>query len=175
MAEINNEKLVLLFDKFKQDKKMLFIILIAFIGILLIFCSEISDTDEGQTENKPVSDSYTERNRNEELEAIISKVKGVGKVHVMISYEGSSESIYAYNTSEQIKNEEIKKDEEHIILDRGSVEDGLLLKEIYPRVTGVAVVCEGGGNATVKNEISQMLKALYGIGSNCISISEMKS
>ena len=92
----------------------------------------------------------------------------------MITFEGTSESIYANNIYEQNDEGRVKTENEPLILDKGNIEDGLLLKEIYPRVTGVAVVCEGGSNPTVKNEVTLMLKALYGISSNSISISEMK-
>ncbi len=173
MNEINKEKLTVLFDKIKRDKKVLLIVITGFLGIIMIFFSEIlpeEKKDSVETDNKSHFSEYAYK---EELEQIIGKIDGVGNVEVMLTYEGTVESVYAKDTSKQIKSEDAKTDEEHIIIDKGSEEDGLLLKEIYPRVIGVAVVCEGGDNPTVKNEITQMLKALFDIGSNSISISEM--
>ncbi len=174
MGEINKEKLFLLFEKLKKDKKTLLIVFIGFIGILLIFFSEFLPPEENESEEKHIQSSIVDSTKKEELEHIIGKIKGVGKVEVMITYDGTSENVYANNVSEQIKDTETKKDEEHIILDKGNTEEGLLIKAIYPHVTGVAVVCEGGGSPTVKNEITQMLKALYNISSNSISITEME-
>ena len=173
MNETAKEKLFILFEKLKKDKKALIIIAIGFFGVMLIFFSEfIPQKKSGDIEDNRntyfIYDAY-----KDQLEEIIGKIRGAGEVRVMITYEGSSESVYAKDTSEQMKGEEQKTDSEHIILDKGNEEDGLLLKEIYPRVSGVAVVCEGGGDPTVKNEITLMLKALFGIGSNCISVSEM--
>ncbi len=42
------------------------------------------------------------------------------------------------------------------------------------RVESVAVVCKGADKASVRAEITSMISALYGIGSNRIFISRMK-
>ncbi len=173
MVKQYKEKLFLLFEKMRKDKKTFLIILIGFAGILLIFFSELTEKDVGDLSTVRTEDSCMAEGECEKLEQIISKISGVGKVKVMITYEGTSESLYACDASEQIKGEERKKDEEYIILDKGNTEDGLLRKEIFPKVIGVAVVCQGGSKAVVRNEITQMLKALYNINSNNISISEM--
>ncbi len=175
MSETENNKIFQLYNKLKKDRKSLIIILIGFAGILLIFLSEFTTENEMQNTEIQTHNFYSAAVQKEELEQIISKIKGVGRVKVLITYEGTSENIYASDSSEQIRGDEAKKDEEHIIIDKGNTEDGLLLREIFPRVTGVAVVCEGGENPTVKNEITLMLKALFNISSNSISISEMNS
>jgi hypothetical protein len=42
------------------------------------------------------------------------------------------------------------------------------------RVEGVAIVCDGADRAAVRSEIIELVSALYGIGSNRISVSKMK-
>jgi len=175
MSETDRKKLFLLFEKLKEDKKTLLVILMSFIGIFLIFLSEMLSHEDSEAANSYTQINFEHRDEKEELKSIIEKIEGVGNAEVMITYEGSSETVYAYDKSEQSDDSDIKNEQEHIILDKGNTEEGLPVKEIYPRVTGVAVVCEGGGSPTVKNEITQMLKALYGISSNNISISEMRS
>lgn len=173
MSDANRKKLFLLFEKLKEDKKTLLIIAIGFLGVFLIFISEIFPEKGSEMTQLKAQNEYEFFDTGKELEQIIGKIEGVGDVEVMITYDGTSETVYAYDKSEQKNDTELKKEEEHIIIDKGNAEDGLLIKEIYPKVTGVAVVCEGGGKPTVKGEITQMLKALYGISSNCISVSEM--
>ncbi len=175
MSDASIKKLFLLFEKLKKDKKTFAIVLLGVSGILLISFSELLPAEERTADKGYTQTAVTDSNEKEELESIIGKIKGVGRVEVMINYEGTAENIYANNTSQQLKDSESKTQEEHIIIDKGSGEDGLLVKSIYPRVTGVAVVCEGGGSPTVKNDITQLLKALYNISSNSISISEMSS
>lgn len=174
MSESSKEKIILLFEKIKKDKKSLFIVVIGLLGMILVSASELMPDSEAVTDEKMAVYSYENDEEKSELEQIISKIKGVGKVSVMLTYEGTTENIYANNVSEQKNEKENNREEEHIILDKGNTEEGLLVKSVYPRVTGVAVVCEGGGSASVKNEITQMLKALYNITSSNISISEMK-
>ncbi len=174
MSESSKEKLGQLFNRIKNDKKSLFIVIIGLVGMIMIAASEATEKTVTADKDKTETVSYEILNEQAELERIIGKITGTGKVSVMLTYEGTSENIYANNISEQKSGEENRREEEHIILDKGNTEDGLLIKSVYPHVIGVAVVCEGGGSATVKNEITQMLKALYNINSNNISISEMK-
>ena len=175
MNETSKEKLNLILERLKKDKKTAVIIMLAFLGILLIYASEFVQDDEYLPENNNSQIMYSDNDLKAELEALISKIDGVGKTAVMITYDGTAENIYALNMTEQADGNNIKKDEEYLIIDSGSSEDGLLLKKVYPRVTGVAVVCDGGSDPVVKNEITQLLKALYNISSNSISISEMNS
>ncbi len=175
MDETREKKIYLFLEKLKKDKKTAFIILVAFLGILLISLSEFVPDNEAVSENTYSQSVCLNNDAKAELEDIISKIDGVGKVSVMITYEGTEENIYALNMTEQSNVNDVKRDEEYLILDKGNDEDGLLVKKVYPRVTGIAVVCVGGGNPAVKNEITHMLKALYNISSNSISISEMNS
>ncbi len=174
MSVFDKEKLYLIFEKLKKDKKAFLIILLGLSGMLLISLSELmpEKTDDIKKSSKNIVVDYNVHER-QELERIIGLIEGAGKVSVMITYEGTSESIYASDISSQKNESNSSTDTEHIILDKGNIEDGLLLKEIYPKVTGVAVVCEGGGSAAVKNEITMMIKALYNLSSNSICVSEM--
>ena len=156
----------------KKDKKTAMIIILGVLGVLLMFASEFTDNNSVRDEEK-IETSNRISVTADELERIISEVEGVGRVRVLINYEGSAENIYARNISEQEKESDKKTEQEHIIVDKGSAEDGLIVKEVFPRVTGIAVVCEGGGSSEIKNEITQMLKALFNINRNNISISEM--
>lgn len=173
MDEMNVKKGYHFFERFKKDKKTVLIVSVALMGFILIFLSELIPDNKNTEQNKYEQNLFVGSSSKSNLEEIISKVQGVGKVSVMVTYEGSEENIYAINESEQVNENDVKTNEEYLVIDKGSVEEGLLLKKIYPRVAGVAVVCEGGGNPAVKNEITNMLKALYSISSTNINISEM--
>ena len=176
MNTVNNfkpERIIGLLKKLKSDKKSLFIIILSFAGVFLILLSEVLPSEKTESDNYSLQQTNTESDAEESLERIIGKLKGVGRVEVMVVYEGTSETVYASDKNEYSKDTEIKTEQKHVIIDKGSSDEGLRLKELYPRVIGVAVVCEGGGNPTVKNEITQMIKALFNISSNNISISEM--
>lgn len=167
------ERLLKLLNRLKDDRRALLIIGISFLGVLLIFLSEVVPSGSSDDEQMKVNKEQVYADTKDELVHIIGKIEGVGKTEVMVTYDGTAEKVYAYDLSEQGTDTETKREEEHIILDKGNTEEGLPVREIFPRVNGIAVVCEGGGSPKVKNEITNMLKALYGISSNNISISEM--
>ena len=53
--------------------------------------------------------------------------------------------------------------------------DGLVETVQTPQVLGVAVVCEGGGNAAVQNRVTALVEALTGVGANHITVAKMAS
>ena len=48
----------------------------------------------------------------------------------------------------------------------------MLITRTYPSVSGIGIVCEGGGDASVRSQLLSLLSAAYGIGSNKIYIAE---
>ncbi len=168
------EKIYSIFEKLKNDKKTMLIIVIGILGMLMISISEFSGDEVIETDIGNENVDYNISNQKEELEKIIGEISGVGRVKVMVTYECSNEKIFAYDKAEQNEDKNQKISSEYIIVDGGNEENGLLLKEIFPKVLGVAVVCEGGDNPTVQNEITMLIKAVYDISSNNISISEMR-
>ena len=161
--------------KLKNDKKALLILFVGIAGMLLIVLSEISEDRSSESTSAQQQYMYDTHYEKEELEELISRVEGAGRTSVMITYECSKENVYAQNITESDEEKGNKKSGEHIIVDSGDDENGLIVKEIYPRVSGVAVVCQGGDNPTVKNEITMLIRAVYDIGSNKICITKMEN
>lgn len=169
------EKIYPLIKKLKADKKSLLIILIGFVGMLLIAFSGFEEAEETEETYSHTYENFSQQEQKEELESIIGDIAGVGRVKVMITYECSNESVFARNMTENKEETVSKTVSEYIVVENGNNEEGLLIKEVYPVVKGIAVVCDGGDNPTVKNEITMMLKAVFGISSNNISVTAMQS
>ena len=68
------------------------------------------------------------------LEELLSKIEGAGEVHVMISLQESEEFI---------------------------VEKDTIIKTIYPKVEGVAVIAEGAGTGRVTQHIIEVVQVLF--------------
>ena len=77
------------------------------------------------------------------LASLCAEVEGVGRVRVMVTFERGEEALY-----------------------QGSVK----IASVPPRVMGVAVLCSGGGDASVRAALTEMLGALLGVGANRISV-----
>ncbi len=160
-----------LFNKLKADKKSLFAVILGLSGIFLILLSElplVSATEKYQADE---SQSYSEGELCNEVEKLLTQIEGAGKVSVMLTFETKGEKIFARDSDEEVSLQgENRTNQTYIIIDGNQGEEGLVIKEIYPEVRGIAVVCDGGDDPEVKSEISAMLSALFDIGSNRISI-----
>ena len=160
------------FGKLKKDKKAFLTVTIGIVGMLLVLLSELPLlSSDGSKKTETEGTSYYNRSIEEDTERLISEIRGVGKVSVMLTYESSEETVWAKDSEEKNgRDGDGTYNEKHIIVDDGDAETGLAVRVMYPRVRGVAVVCSGGDDPTVKSEIKSLISALFDIGSNRISI-----
>ncbi|MBP3329417.1 MAG: hypothetical protein J6L89_01155 [Clostridia bacterium] len=170
------EKLNKLKDILKKDRKMSVILIVAVVGILLLLASELfAQKSETKTDEKAsVTEDYA-LTIEKKLSEIISSIEGAGKTSVMVTIDASEENVYA----KQIKTDEEESDGklssnyeyEYIVIKSGtSSENGMLLKVIEPEIRGVAVVCDGGDNAAVRENIINTVSAVLDIKTNKISV-----
>ncbi len=172
---MNKDELKTLFDKLKKDKKTLIILMIGFIGMLLVATSETVERKKVSEVSESIERNvFTEIELAAETEKLIETIKGAGKTKVMITYKSYEETVYAYDRDENTDTDG-KRDfkSEYIILDSGDKEEGMKIKTILPEINGVAVVCEGGENPVIKEQIISALSALFDISSNKISVAVM--
>lgn len=161
----------------KSDRKKLIIAMVALLGIILIVISSVGEegaSDEETTQQQTeFSESEYTAMLEQRLEETVSSLYGAGRSRVMVTLECDYETVYARDGS--YSKDEASSDEksEYIIIDSSQQEDGLVLKTVTPRVRGVAVLCEGGNDPYVCEQVSQMLSALLDLGSNRISVSKI--
>lgn len=133
------------------------------------------------------TDSYV-RLQEERLREVLQKVEGVGKAEVMITLQTSAEKVVEKDipstwqdveesdsgggtrtTREESQTEETVYQEE---------EDGsripYVVKELEPRVEGVIVIAQGGGDAKVRQNILEAVQALFSVEAHKIKIMKME-
>lgn len=182
-----------LLESIKADKKLTIIVLVGLAGILLLLISELIPLPEKQeAEQAPEETTQTEYHYAQDIEKrlseIVSSIDGAGKTKVMVTLENGVESVYAADertaserTSEGKNegmeiNERSSEENEYIILQsNGSRDEGLVIKVIQPKIRGVAIVCEGGDSAYVRQHVMQAVTAVLDIGASRVSISRMAS
>lgn len=167
-------------DILKNDKKLLIVFILAIVGVILLIISEFVNKEKDITESVP-SDSYEYTQMIEQkLVNLISSIDGAGTADVMVTLETGEENVYA----RQIKSDEEKNESkdsaqyeyEYIVIKSGaSQEGGMLLKVVQPDIRGVAIVCEGGDNAAVRENIINTVSAVLDINTNKISVCKRKS
>lgn len=162
------EKLSAFVEKIKKDKKTLLIIVFALAGMLLILFSDSEENNKQPMKNEGFSDMAEEYEIK--LQSLISKIEGVGKVSVMITYESGEENVFASDKEESFRNGEQKIKNDYIIVDSDNGETGLKIKSVYPKIKGVAVVCNGESDSTTKERIVSVVSALFDISTKNISV-----
>lgn len=142
-------------------------------GMVLILLSELwpqklaATAEQAAPAQPAASDSY-EQQMEQRLAQLIAQLDGAGSTQVMVTLSSEEEAVYALDTQQKGEDD---LSETHVILG-----DGTALREttLTPAVSGVAVVCEGGGDVRVVARITEMLSALLDLPTNRISVQKMK-
>jgi stage III sporulation protein AG len=162
---------------FKSDKKIKIFIAIGFISILIILLSETlpSNDNKDYSSNDTQDYSYSDyiKTLETETEDIIGSINGVGECKVMLTLKDTNESVYAKNSQESSNDSSYSKEYEYVLYDGDDGETPVLIKQYFPQIQGVAVVCEGGDNTAVKERIINALSSLFNISTSKISVSKL--
>ena len=162
----------------KSDgKRAKIIVAMGFVAIVLIAFSSFFQSNDNKATEKEESFDYSQYSdeTKKQLTNIVSSIDGVGDCEVMITFEYSSENVYA--TDSENKNDENSQSnkDEYVLYDSQSGEKALLIKEKYPTVQGVSVVCSGGDNVEVREAVINTVTSLFNISANRVSVSKIKS
>ena len=176
---MDKEKISQLIERVKNDRKLAIILLTALAGIILIVISCVLDSEENPEEGNVqettgFSESVYTTQLEDRLKEMISLINGAGRTKVIVTLECDYETVYARDGSLSKDDNSTDEDSEYIIIDSEETQSGLLLKTVTPKVRGVAVVCEGGDNPYVTNDVTQMLSAVLDIGVNRISVAKIQ-
>jgi stage III sporulation protein AG len=130
----------------KNEKTVKLIIYGGFALIMLFLLSTMFPSSETEEiEGKVDTVSEHEAQLEEKLKKAISAIDGVGELTIVVTLDSLSETVYS---------------------ERG----GGVKTVITPKVRGVAVICEGGGDIIVKQKIVELTSRVLGIGTTRISV-----
>lgn len=173
-------------SKIKSIKHIEVYLVVLLIAVVLIiwfadFGTNANETTKDTTSTSSLS-QYTTELENK-LSATLSQIEGAGSVSVMITLDGSSQLILAYETESKsnttdnttssgtsTKTNNTTANSTPIIINSNGQSTPLVLSEIMPDVKGVVVVCEGANNIRVKLNILEAVQALLGVSSSQIEI-----
>ena len=146
----------LLVKAWKNMKGRWTLVLLGVLGLALLLLGGGGEAEETVT---PVADAESYREvLTAEVCALLSEVRGVGEVSVLLTLEAGESHVYAEGDGGYIT----------------AGGEGLLLESRPPRVAGVAVVCDGGGDPAVREAVAQMLAAALGIGAHRVKVTAKK-
>lgn len=122
--------------------------LLILLGLILILSSSFSEDAKNENRNEIITlDEYKQR-LEEEIRELCSSVDGVGKCRVTVTFERGVQNVY-----------------------KGSS----VIETKPPRVQGISVVCRGADSDRVRIQLTELLTALFDIGSNRVAILKLNS
>lgn len=195
-------------DAFKNNKNInnILAVILVLIFILIainVFLPKSNGSDKKDATNasttannsgeKAISDNSTSKDNSSYEEAqkkslisILKKIKGVGNVDCMITFEGGEVKVPAYdentqnNTTEETDKEggkrvsNQKSDGSKVVMSTNKGDnEPFILETRKPKVVGVMVVAEGAKDSKVKSNIEKAVINLYDIPANKVNVFSM--
>lgn len=150
-----------------SSKALTYIIIVLCATALLIALNSLESKDSetakaDQAEPDAVNPDY-EKALCEQLENVISQIEGVGKVSIMITFEGSASNEYQTDTDTS----ETEEKQKTVIIGN---KEALIKSITNPKVAGVLVVCEGGDSLKVKERVINAVSTVLNISSGRVYV-----
>ena len=159
-------------DQMSAKKKGILLAVLGIIGILLVILGTVgekkgdSSTVEKTSSKNQSTLEYIAQIENK-IGNITKQITGSDDVKVIVNISSGTE--YVYVSNEEFNDNYSAK--EYITVRTADGSDELiLLKEIYPNVTGVSVACPGGDNPEIQAKLIRVISTAFGVTSNRICI-----
>lgn len=143
------------------------------------------ESEELQKTEKKDTEDFAE-SLEQQLEATLAEMSGVGKVKVMITLKTSEELVVEKdepvsrsNTNESDSSggnrivTQVDSTETTVYTTAGGESRPYVVKTILPRVEGVVVVAQGADNGTVNQNITEMVQALFDVEAHKVKVVKM--
>lgn len=182
-------------DKKKIENLVVFlvILIVTILAINMIWkdgnkqqnVTENKNTKLAEDENLDIVDNES-NDMSKELEEILSRIKGVGKVKVLITYSESSQIVAMYNENKKETSTEEKDDtggtriitesdsqKDVIYKEKNGEKEPITQKTINPKIEGAIITAEGADSADTKSNIIQAVEAVTGLATHKIQVFTM--
>lgn len=102
----------------------------------------------------------------ERVRELCSRVDGAGEVSVFVSLKGGYRTVYAFDT--QSSSSGYKS--EIVLSGSGTGKNAIICAYENPEIAGIGVVCEGGKDAYVRQQIISLVSAALDVSTNKIFV-----
>ena len=163
-------------ERIGKEKLLKIAFISGIIGMIIIFISDVFPFEKNTIEkNGYVDISSYKSNLQEEIETMLEKIDGVGRVEVMITFSGTEEYVFA----EEIKASKSDKfssqmQNEFVLIEKNGEKEALISKVNNPQISGVVVVCDGGDSDKVCESVYRTVSTVLGIPTKNIYVTKLK-
>ena len=154
---------------FTLSRPLLLLIVGLISGLLLNFVGSnekkaSANTSSGLADEIELTDKYVTELENR-ICIILESMDGISNVNVIITAKECTEIIYAQNSKYSGGS---LTEKEYVMADESGMP--IRLKLVYPKIKGVAVVCQGGSNPINREKIVELLTSLLDISSSSVCV-----
>ena len=155
-----------------KDSHLRLWVLLGAAGILLIGVSEWFPREKTAVADATVTvtTEQVEQALEQRISRFLSAVEGVGTCQVLVTLESDARAVYAAVTESTAGTEETAFSEEVLVVTTDEGPAGLLLTTLQPAVKGVAVVCDGGGDPTVCQQVAELVSTAFHISARRVYV-----
>ena len=151
-----------------RKKGIIFLVLIALLGVLLIGVANKSKNNVKENEGfESLDPAEYARAVEERVEELCNRVDGASSAYAVVTLKGGYRAIYASDS--QSGNSSNKNST--VIVGNGSSEKGLLVGYENPEISGIGIVCSGGDDYNVRKNIISVVSSAFDVSSNKIFVS----
>ena len=184
---MGNGRLGAVIGAWMEDSRKRRVVLAAGAALIgLLFFSSLLGRDgageEPQEADPAAAEAEYIRQTELRLEELLSGIDGAGRLDVMLTLESGTEYVYQAESRRTMDRtgtsgettQERQENETTIVMvegDGGNTQ-ALLRTERPPKIQGVAVICEGAGQAAVERQIVDVLTRTLGISSARVSVAK---
>lgn len=169
MDELNMMEKAIIFVK-----KYRYVILICLLGVVLMLLPERKESKSKDLEF-PSEQIETSEDLAEQLAQIIGKIRGAGKVEVMLTVSAGAQTIYQTDPKGSFSADSGSDQQETVLITSSDKNQAGLIKQILPeRYLGAIVVCQGADDPAVRLAIVEAVSDVTGLSTDKISVLRMK-
>ncbi|NLV85716.1 MAG: hypothetical protein GX025_00650 [Clostridiales bacterium] len=140
--------------KLKDLLKNKYALIILAVGVLLILIPNSGgERKKESTDSEIEIPAFTLSREEERLQKQLSKIKGAGRVSVLLSVSGS------------VQRQLAESGEETLVISASGGEQVVDIYYVNPEYTGAVIVCDGAQSAQVRLEITRAVCAFTGLTS----------
>ena len=154
----------------KPNRVTVITVICAVVGLILLVFAGGGEDKKAEADDYRSVISYTEK-LEARVEKICLAVDGIEKADVLLTLESGSEFVYADNVKDESRDGGRSYTSDYILIENDDGSAPVLACEIYPKIRGVAVVCNGGDKPAVQKKLTELLSAALGISTGKIRIS----
>lgn len=152
-----------------------YVFLLIGIGVLLLLIPTSTSKSSDSADASNVEEDFSVEALEEQLKDILSQIEGAGQVSVMLTVESGMKRIFAQDGRLEQESGSLQRESETVVVSSGTgTQETVLVQQIYPQFQGALVVAQGGGDPSVRLNLTEAVAALTGLGADKISVCKGK-